>query len=195
MALIWFENGQKKGVPWSEQVGLVKKSEVANPYQKQLQAVRSSEEEKVTLARQLMRGPVRTLNPTASLREAQEFLKIYRIRHIPIVNTGLNTLEGIVSDRDILRQLAAGEDSFFDWIGRATNRGSTMVMEFMTKKVLVAPPEEKIVNIARAMFIEKLGCMPIVESKEDGTENLVGIITRSDVLRLIMRTAPVDFWL
>ena len=61
----------------------------------------------------------------------------------------------------------------------------------MTDQVLTAHPDTEIRTIARVMFEERIGAMPIVS--EAGTP--VGIITRSDILRTVMNKVPFELWI
>jgi acetoin utilization protein AcuB len=56
--------------------------------------------------------------------------------------------------------------------------------------VLTAHPDTSIRDIARVFFEERIGAVPIV----DRGETLVGIVTRSDILRTILNSAPLELW-
>ena len=56
--------------------------------------------------------------------------------------------------------------------------------------VLAAHPDIEIREVARTMFKERIGCMPLLN--HDGA--VVGIITKSDILRGVMNDAPLDLW-
>jgi len=58
------------------------------------------------------------------------------------------------------------------------------------KKVLTATPETQIREIARVLIEQRKGVMPIV----DANAHMVGIITRSDILRTIVNQAPLELW-
>ena len=50
-------------------------------------------------------------------------------------------------------------------------------------------PETEIRLIADVLIKERIGAMPIVDEKE----KLVGIVTRSDILRTVVK-APLELW-
>ena len=186
MAINWLENGKRKefNLPQEPQ----KKTSV-DLYQRSADFNKNSNK-KISLAHQLMKSPVKSLTSTISLKAAEAFLRENRIRHVPIVNRETNMIEGLLSDRDILRKWAGIDDTFIDWI-KKIDKSDILVSECMRTKVLVADHDDRIVDIARVMFLQKIGCMPVV-----GRDlNLVGMITRSDILRMIMSNAPVDFLL
>jgi acetoin utilization protein AcuB len=186
MAINWLENGKRKDFVLPQEP--VIKSSV-DLYQRNSNFNKNLNK-KISLAHQLMKSPVKSLPATISLKAAEAFLRENKIRHVPIVDKETNMIEGLLSDRDILRKWAGIDDTFIDWIQKI-DKSDILVSECMRTKVLVADPDDRLVDIARVMFLQKIGCMPIV-----GKElKLVGMITRSDILRMIMSTAPVDFLL
>ena len=56
--------------------------------------------------------------------------------------------------------------------------------------VITATPDTRIREIARLLIERRIGAMPIM----DKYDNLVGIITRSDVLRAVVNHAPLELW-
>lgn len=165
------------------------------------------------VANDIMRAPVKTLPATATLEETRLLFKQSRFRHVPIVDSA-NRIIGIVSDRDVLREAAQpavssesastaedlpsfSEDSRLpvsdalpSWIQEIVVV-DRRVADFMTKRILVGTPSTEIRLIARAMFEERIGSMPIIDEKN----KLVGIITRSDILRTLVSHAPMELWI
>jgi len=139
-------------------------------------------------ARQIMTSPVAALSPETTLEKAWEWLRDHRFRHIPILS-GEKRLVGIISDRDLLREAAR----IGDIITPSKEEGSPgegTVRRIMKTKVLTAGSNAEIREIARAMFIERIGAMPIM----DDQDSLIGIITRSDILRALVTHAPLELW-
>ena len=60
----------------------------------------------------------------------------------------------------------------------------------MTRVVLAAHPDIEIREVACTMFKERIGCMPLLD--HDG--EVVGIITKSDILRGVINNEPLDLW-
>ena len=150
-------------------------SETAQPRQPAIQA------------KQIMTSPVFTLPLTTPLSEAWQAIKTHRFRHIPIVSKA-GRLTGILSDRDLLHatiQMALASTP-------GSHRGpATPIEDVMIKNILSATPETEIRTIARIMFEERIGSMPLV----DATEEVVGILTRSDILRTVVNEAPFELWI
>ncbi len=104
-----------------------------------------------------------------------------RFRHIPIVDSQ-GKPEGIVSDRDLLRVRAEAQR------GREER---TLVGEMMSRSVLTVVPDTPIREAARVMIQVRIGCLPVV----DGNYQVIGMVNRSDILRTIMTSVPLELWI
>lgn len=156
--------------------------------QRSYQQVRAGTRERkpAILAKQIFTSPVVTLTPHSSLSEAWELFRTKRFRHIPVLDASGKVI-GILSDRDMLR-----ESVMIPHPSQRSQEGSIpTVKEVMTTPVLTAHADTEIREIARVFFEERIGAMPIME---DGGR-LMGILTRSDILRTIMNHAPLDLWI
>jgi acetoin utilization protein AcuB len=131
------------------------------------------------LASDVMSSPVLTLFENSTLKEALEFVKLKRFRHVPVVN-GENKLSGILSDRDFFKFQYETEER--------DKLSQTKITELIKSRVLTASPDTKISEIARIMFDERIGAMPVLDSEE----NIVGMITRSDILRTILKRESIE---
>lgn len=129
-------------------------------------------------AQHVMTTDIITLKPTAKIREASDLFIKYHFRHIPIRNES-NRLLGIVSDRDILNYKI-----------KNTAHHERPIWEAANKKVLAATPEAPISEVCRVMFNERIGSMPIVDERE----RLVGLITRSDILHILVSHPDFSRW-
>jgi acetoin utilization protein AcuB len=142
---------------------------------------RNTPRRRIILASDLMSSPVFTVPDDTTIDGAWEVLTAHRFRHLMVASSA-GKLVGIVSDRDILKRAR----------GRASHElGKELIRSFMVTEVLTATPDTEIREIARVLFEERIGCMPI--SSEDGF--VVGVITRSDLLRSLLVQAPLELWL
>lgn len=128
----------------------------------------------VFLTQDFMRREVLTLSPDASAFEALRLCHERRIRHIPIVDDG--KVVGIISDRDLRDASPPLGDP-----ERVSHMKAMQVSEVMTRKVTTAGPRDTIVRAAREMHERKIESLPVVDEEE-----LVGIITSSDVMRALV---------
>ncbi|MCB0324175.1 MAG: CBS domain-containing protein [Bdellovibrionales bacterium] len=142
-------------------------------------AQQSAEQRPTVLAGEIASRPVQSIPPTMTVRASLELFKECRFRHMPVVDTD-GSMRGIVSDRDLLRELAEGE-------GDASQR---QVSDIMQTRVLTAHADTPMRELARVLFRERIGAMPVVD--EEG--KLTGIVTRSDILRALVERAPLEVW-
>lgn len=138
-------------------------------------------EGKVTRAEQIMSSPVVTLSPQRTLAEAWVFFRNHRFRHVPITDES-NRLVGLISDRDMLRISLETQ-------GEHSAQENILVADFMRDRVLAATPDTLIRDVARVFFLQRIGAMPVIHD-----DALVGMITRSDILRTIVNEAPLELW-
>jgi acetoin utilization protein AcuB len=128
----------------------------------------------VLLVQDFMKGEVLTLSPDASAFEALRLCHDRRIRHIPIVEDG--RLVGIISDRDIL----AASPSLGDRQRVDVLKG-TRLGDVMAREVVTTYPQDTLVHAAQVMYERKIDSLPVMAEEE-----LVGIITSSDVMRALV---------
>lgn len=141
----------------------------------------------VILAKEVMSSPVVSISITAPVAEAWKLFHQRRFRHVPVV-TEAQQIVGILSDRDVWRE-AAGIHK--QPMAEGLSLSDLTVQDIMTAPVLTAHPDTEIRTIARVMFEERIGAMPIVH--EAG--NPVGIVTRSDILRTVMKNVPFELYI
>ncbi|MDH5377060.1 MAG: CBS domain-containing protein [Gammaproteobacteria bacterium] len=167
----------------SSQAGVSKQA--VNAYQQALGA--QKERKAVVLARDIMKSPVVTLSAEMTILEAWQVFRAKRYRYIPVVDEKQQVV-GLLSDRDLLRYAAleGRKPPFND----ASPEAFLSIEPLYLKKVLTATPETQIREIARVLIEQRKGVMPIV----DANAHMVGIITRSDILRTIVNQAPLELW-
>jgi len=128
-------------------------------------------------AEQVMATPVLTIGLHAAIDRAVACFREHAFRHLPVTDV-TGRLVGIVSDRDILRHLAAGSRDADETIGTV-----------MKPKVLTATVDTDVRYIARLFVEQHVGALPIVAAG-----SLAGIVTRSDVLRAVVRHYSLELW-
>lgn len=137
--------------------------------------------EKALFAEQIMTGPVQSLPHTSTIEEAIYFISSKRFRHVPVVNKD-NVLLGIVSDRDLFKHYYKSHTT--------EDRSKKLITDLIISRVLTATPDTHIREVAKILFDERIGAMPILDDKD----TLIGIITRSDILRALINKAPLELW-
>lgn len=119
---------------------------------------------------QVMTTPVVTVTPETTTSHAWELLQRGRFRHLPVVRLG--RLVGMVSDRDLRVARALAEEPT---VGRICR-----------EEVISVGPGTPVEEASRLMLEHKIGALPVVE---DGA--LVGIVTESDLFRMLTRVMGV----
>jgi len=135
-------------------------------------------DEHVVFAEQIMISPVITLSPDNNVEQAFELFHQHKFRHVPVV-TSEQRLEGIISDRDILKILGNTGDK--------TRKNK--ISDVMTLKVLTASRKTDVRYITRLFVENRIGSMPVMDERK-----LVGMITRSDILNAILTHYEIEMW-
>jgi tRNA nucleotidyltransferase (CCA-adding enzyme) len=125
-------------------------------------------------ARELMSSPVRTIRPETTISEAQRILLRYGHSGLSVVDEN-DQLVGVVSRRDLDLALHHG-------FGHAPVKG------YMTRNVKTIAPETSLPEIESLMVTYDIGRLPVLQ---DG--QLVGIVTRTDVLRQLHQNGSGDW--
>ncbi|MFZ1024742.1 MAG: CBS domain-containing protein [Limnoraphis robusta] len=117
-------------------------------------------------AKELMSSPVRTIRPETSIAEAHRILLRYGHSGLSVVDEQ-DKLVGIISRRDLDIALHHG-------FSHAPVKG------YMTPQLKTITPDTTLPEIESLMVTYDIGRLPVLEGN-----NLVGIVTRTDVLRLL----------
>ncbi|MBD2187539.1 CBS domain-containing protein [Pseudanabaena mucicola] len=126
---------------------------------------------KTITAEAMMSSPVRTIRPEASIDEAHRILLRYGHSGLSVVNEQ-DQLVGIISRRDLDIALHHG-------FGHAPVKG------YMATTVRQICPTTPLTEIQDLMLKWDIGRLPVIDQG-----NLVGIVTRTDVLRHLHRLTP-----
>jgi CBS domain-containing protein len=126
----------------------------------------------------IMSTPVRTVRPTTPVMAALRVLADHRLSSLPVVDDA-GALVGIVSEKDLLREAIEPPLS-----GRRQlpDTAPTRVAQVMTPKPHTVRPDADVADAARVFSMMSWKALPVVR---DG--GLVGVISRSDVVRALSR--------
>ena len=133
-----------------------------------------------TLVRTWMTPNPITAPSTMTLPEALELMRKHSIRRLPIVNNG--KLVGIVTRGD-LRGAQPSEATSLSIFELNYLAGRITMGEIKSRHVVTVAPTTTVQEAARLMLTHKIAGLPVVA---DG--QVVGIITESDVFRLVVKT-------
>lgn len=125
-------------------------------------------------AQQIMTFPVQTILVTASLRQAWLQLEEYQIAHLVIVDENDKPL-GLISRPEIQEH---GTDS------------TVTLAVVYEKKMVAATPDTELSQIASTFVNYPIAALPVINDHNE----LVGIISRTDLVRLLINDAQVESW-
>ncbi|NPV90983.1 MAG: CBS domain-containing protein [Firmicutes bacterium] len=146
------------------------------------------------LAKDIMTREVITVSPDTPVTEVAEVLLENRISGLPVVNAE-GELMGVVSEADLLykekdvkgpRTLSIlGAIIYLERPQRLENElkkiAGAKVRDVMTKEVVTVHEDTPIHEIANVMIDRGINRVPVMRHK-----NLVGIITRADIVRSLL---------
>jgi len=126
-----------------------------------------------------MTSPVISIVPNTSLLEADEQMREYGVRRLPVIKNG--KLVGIVTRGDVREARASTANSLSIWelqylVARLK------VEQIMTRDVFTIREDEDIVTAADIMMTVKVSGLPVLNAKKD----VVGMITESDIFRMLV---------
>lgn len=107
-----------------------------------------------------------TIAPEQSVKEVVALFAQHNIGAVVVLNDA-GALIGIVSERDVVRQLNQRDDLL-----------SQPVKELMTAKVITCVPQDDLMSVASVMTERRFRHLPVVEQGK-----LLGIISIGDVLK------------
>ncbi|MGI0491662.1 CBS domain-containing protein [Alkalinema pantanalense CENA528] len=119
-------------------------------------------------ARELMSSPVRTILPETTIAEAQRILLRYGHSGLSVMDEA-GKLVGVISRRDL-------DIAFHHGFSHAKVKG------YMTTNLHTIAPDTSLQDIEDLMVTYDIGRLPVLEAGK-----LVGIVTRTDVLRQLHR--------
>ena len=132
----------------------------------------------ITHAYQIMTHPVYSLINTTSVGEALKDFEHHQVQQMPVI-TPQHNLVGLITSRQLLHAELDPNISL-----------DTPIANIMHQDVISADPISDIRRVARALYEYQLSAIPIVNEQDQ----LVGIISKTDLLKAIMMDPPLSLW-
>jgi CBS domain-containing protein len=120
------------------------------------------------LAKDIMTKEVTTVKPNITARELAKIFTHHSINAAPVLNNK-GRVAGMVSDGDIL------------------SKKGKLVSSFMSKKVISVSEDTPVEEIANLMTAHKIKRVPVLRG-----EKLVGIVSRTDIVRAIAMGKDIE---
>lgn len=134
-------------------------------------------------AYQVMSRDVFILQPEASVEQAWRALAERGVGQAPVVDRD-QRLVGLVSREHLLKVLNAEGGNVRDALSRT-------VADVMDTPVVTAEPVSDVRRIARVMLEYALPALPVVDPSSGA---LTGIVSRGDILRVVVTDPPLTLW-
>ncbi|MEZ5447014.1 MAG: CBS domain-containing protein [Gammaproteobacteria bacterium] len=131
------------------------------------------------IVREWMTPQVVVITPETTLPDAHKLMQEHGIRRLPVVKDG--KLVGIVTLSDIREAKPSDATSLSIWEMNYLLAKLT-IKQLMSSPVITTAPETAVGEAAKTMLNSKISALPVV----DRAGKLVGIITESDVFRMLV---------
>jgi CBS domain-containing protein len=136
--------------------------------------------------RDLMSEPVFTVRSTDPVEAAAALLADRRITAAPVVDND-GRVVGMVSEGDLLRnRVPEDPTAHLRPAPEPAAHRPCVVAEVMTRNVFTAWPVEDVADVAQTMIDHNVRSVPVLDGGR-----LVGIVSRRDILRAVLRTDDV----
>jgi CBS domain-containing protein len=134
-------------------------------------------------AKDIMTSPVHVIWQNGSVESAAQLMTAKSVTALPVVDAD-GVLVGMVSESDLLWHRVPSDPT-----ARLRRHPDTdpqnrpgMVVEVMSPYPLVVGPDTDVAEVADAMLQNDVRSMPVIDGNE-----LVGIVSRRDILRAVVR--------
>lgn len=132
----------------------------------------------IALTSDIMIQPIITVEEQATIGDAYTIMQQHSIHHLPVVDDQQRIL-AIVSDRLILRTLV-------ERIAGVKN----LILDIAIRPVYCTTGDADIRQTAHLLCDYHIGALPVINDKEQ----LIGMVTSSDLLKVISDYGPLELW-
>lgn len=147
------------------------------------------------LIKDVMTAPVIGVEPGASIADAARLMLGHKISGLPVL-TAAGELIGMVSEGDFLRRAELGTEKHLAGLRRFLESGGRQadtyththgrkVSEVMTSQPCTVAPDVSLEDAVETMLRHHVKRLPVVEGGK-----IVGIVSRSDLLRALLAALP-----
>jgi acetoin utilization protein AcuB len=133
------------------------------------------------LVKTIMSTNLFTAHPKTPVTDAQEIMRREHIHHLPVIDERSRKLVGIVSEKDLI-YAAPSPASTLDVYEMTRLLSKLSVSKVMTRTLHTTGGNDLVEDAARTMVDHDIGCLPVIDEDDE----LVGIVTESDIFRLFI---------
>ena len=136
---------------------------------------------------EVMTTDVLTIDTRASLQEAQSLMEEHRVRRLLVVDDD-GDLVGILSWGDVREATSVEASKTSSPYAPEAEEMWLTVWEAMTRRPIVVTPQTGLDDAVELMLTHRIGGLPVVETMVGpGSSQLVGIVTETDIFRLVLK--------
>jgi len=139
-----------------------------------------------TTVREWMSSPVLTIHSDATISLAHLMMKEHQVRRLAVVDER-ERLVGILTSGDVREASPSDATTLSIWELNYLWSQLT-VAKIMSRSIIMVKPDATIFKAAKLMLEHKISGLPVID--EAGT--LVGIITESDIFRMVIQLGMVE---
>ncbi len=131
-----------------------------------------------TTVKEVMTSDVKTVKPKDNLRKVMDLLSENKVTGAPVVED--NKIVGVISEADIIKVMDVRKilDPKKDEI-KLSKLDKITVKEIMSRDPILINQKERVTDASEAMYKHHVNRLPVIDDKK----NLVGIITKEDVIK------------
>lgn len=133
----------------------------------------------------IMSSPVHTVQMDDSLKTVRDSFFMHRCHHVVVLEH--NKVYGVVSDRDVLKELSPFVGNQAMERSQDANTLKRRVHQIMSRTPITIAPDEFVAVAAQRMIEKRVSSLPVV----DTTGKLVGIVTERDILKWAVSACPL----
>lgn len=152
-----------------------KRSKAAQAYSDTNEKAPPREGPPALLASQIMSHPVHTIGPGATVVRTWQRMQQLNIHYLVVTDDRDQRPLGVISDRDLLKH---GIESF------------EPIETLYSRTLIAARPDTEVRKVAVTFIEREISCMPIVNEEDQ----VVGIICRTDLMRLLITGPNMERW-
>lgn len=138
----------------------------------------TSDRSHIIHAYQIMTHPVISLQSNQTLGEALDLFEEHGFQQVPIQSLQLEIV-GLLTFHQLIRK------RYHD--GLPLN---TSIEQIIDQEVITVDPVSEVRRVARVLYEYKLAALPVMNEND----HLVGIISKTDILKALMTDPPISLW-
>lgn len=135
------------------------------------------------LVREIMTHRPVTTTPDATVRQAVAVMAAHRVTALPVLDAQ-GALVGVLSEGDLVQHVIREDPRAHERPVRDDREPTPLVADVMSDHPIVVRPAADVASAARLMVSRGFKSLPVV----DDSGLLIGVLSRSDVVRAVART-------